>query len=144
MDNVFCGVNKIMEAWSLTKCRHLIKEEVLSGKVSWQKCLERISDWQTKELAKHGNPPEGVAYIDQSLINIQQAAQELGIFDDISVDRASDIPQEKTSRGQQEEHLEHTGRETTIRGAADETSISLPSVQEVYKSKILQRLRAED
>jgi len=70
------------EAWSLDKCKSWIQEEVLSGRTTWQKFLERVSAWQTKELLKHGNPPEGVAYIDQSLLNIQKAADLLGIFDE--------------------------------------------------------------
>lgn len=69
------------EPFSLDKCKDWINNEVISGKTSWEAFLKRMSDWQTAELAKHNYPAEGLAYVDQSIQNIQKAAEELGIFD---------------------------------------------------------------
>jgi hypothetical protein len=69
------------EAWTFDRCKEWIRIEVLSGKTTWEKFLQRISAWQTQQY-KQAAYPESLAYCDQSLLNIQKAAEELGIFDE--------------------------------------------------------------
>jgi len=70
------------EPFSLERCKQWIQAEVVSGKCTWQDFLKRMSDWQTKELEKHNFPAEGLPYVDQSILNIQKAAEVLDIFED--------------------------------------------------------------